>query len=230
MTGLVTLSNGSEVSLPLVTDDALACFETFRVNASLLPKLPASLRPLKFPGKTYCVVMIADYRTMSIGPYQEMVVMSPVIYRGEARPPARTGFFVHEIAVTSEVSRLTGKEVWGFPKYLADIRFENTTGKIKASMKGPDTAFEISLPRWGLPLPAVAPLPIFTVKGGNLLLSYIKMKGILFLCPPGMARISLHTESSTLAVLGKSARALVSGFMKVSRATLAGPVFEQRLE
>ncbi len=225
----VTLSDGSEVSLPLLTDDALVCFAGFMAKAGSLPVPPGPLSALSLAGRTPCVLMVADYRSMSIGPYREMVVMSPVRYLGKGGPPISRGVFVHEIAVTSEISMLTGREVWGFPKYLADIRLDDSSGGIKAEMRSERSAFELSLPGRGLPLPASAPLPVFTVKDGRLLLSYIRMKGVLYLSVPMTARLELKSDTSSLAFLGGSARAGISGFMRVTKAALAGAVFEEKL-
>jgi hypothetical protein len=226
MTELFKLSDGNEVSLPLVCDEALACFLAFPARVDSLPRLPGVLKHLGVGGRTICALLIADYRSMSIGPYREMVVMAPVKYKGEARPPVTRGVFVHEIAVTSEVSRLTGIEVWGFPKYLADINIDQKPGGINVKMQSLKTAFRASLPGWGIPLPASAPLPVFTVRESRLLLSYIKMKGLMHLSPPAAAKISVESGDSALSFLGGSKRAFASGFMKVKRATLGSAVFE----
>jgi len=229
MTELFKLSDGNEVSLPLVCDEALACFMAFPARVNSLPQLPGGLKPLAVGGRTICALLLADYRSMSIGPYREMVMMAPVRYKGGARPPVTRGVFVHEIAVTSEVSRLTGMEVWGFPKYLADITVDQGPGGIKIKMESHKSAFEASLPGWGIPVPAKAPLPVFTVKEGKLLLSYIKMKGLMYLAPPATAKIKMSSGQSTLSFLGESKRAVASGFMKVKKATLGEAVFEDDL-
>lgn len=229
MTNTFTLSNGNEVSLPLVCDDALTCFMVFTAALKSLPELPTALAPLSVGGRTLCVLLVADYRRMSIGPYREMVVMSPVRYRGGGRPPIRRGVFVHEIAVTSEISRMVGREVWGFPKYVADIGFSEVGMRIGVTMKSDASAFNLRMPRWGPPLPAGAPLPVFTVRAGKLLLSYIKMKGLFVLAPPLLARIDSISAGSSLSFLGGSARSAVSGFMKVSKATLGGSEFQEDL-
>jgi len=230
MTEPFTLSDGTEISLPLVADDALACFGTFLADRRALPELPGPLRPVALGAKTACVVMVADYRRMSIGPYHEMVVMAPVVYRGGGRPPTRRGVFVHEIAVTSEVSRLTGREVWGFPKYMAEININEEGPGIRVTVKSERSSFELSIPRWGLPVPASAPLPVFTELGGKLLLSYIKMRGMMRLSAPYTAKLISTGETSTLSFLGASSRAIASAFMKVSNATLGAPAFEEKIQ
>lgn len=84
----------------------------------------------------HCVVNIStfEYRTSDLGPYNEVSIGIPVmldepspLFVGTLRklPEALKVFIVH-LPVTTEIARDAGVDLAGYPKFLADITFEQT--------------------------------------------------------------------------------------------------------
>ena len=72
-----------------------------------------------------------QYNWTTFGPYNEAVLSLMVEHRG--RPMA----YVLQIAVTSEPPMLGGREIWGFPKKLADIQFRDDRDMIFGKIERP---------------------------------------------------------------------------------------------
>jgi hypothetical protein len=151
VTEQVALSNGIRMGLPLhVTESRGAVLAGLADHEALAEILaPQQLRPLKvLPGKGLVMFFFMDYESTALGPYQELVVLIAASRKsGEPRPVLDAiegfihllavyvplisgklssstgdyGFYTWKLWVTSEVSRLAGLEVWGFPKSLAQI-------------------------------------------------------------------------------------------------------------
>lgn len=90
--------------------------------ASVLPPL---LEPTPSPTR---FVVFADYPDTTIGPYREVVVLVSATHRGQP------GLFCPLIYVTSDAALCAGREVWGFPKKLADITVTVRRDKVRARL------------------------------------------------------------------------------------------------
>ncbi len=89
--------------------------------------IPDGFQPI--PGG-FWVVLFADYPQSTIGPYKEMVVLISVTFRDVV------GLYCPLIYVTSDVALCQGREVWGFPKKLAQIEVTSTTtGEVLCSLE-----------------------------------------------------------------------------------------------
>ncbi|MHB1503741.1 MAG: acetoacetate decarboxylase family protein [Acidimicrobiales bacterium] len=88
-----------------------------------LPERPAELPPsLEGRPGGLGVVVFADYPESTIGPYREVVVLVPGVFNGEDVA------FCPRIYVTTDVALCQGREIWGFPKKMADIEVTATLG------------------------------------------------------------------------------------------------------
>ena len=82
----------------------------------------------------HCVVNISafEYHQSDIGPYNELSVGVPIVldrpsplFVGTLSPvPTVPQVYIHQLPVTTEIARDAGIELYGFPKFLADIAFE----------------------------------------------------------------------------------------------------------
>lgn len=73
------------------------------------------------PGVTELEIWAADYRQMDIlQPYRELAVLAPVQLSRPEQLPVE-GTFVLQMVVTSEEARWAGVDIFGFPKFVADI-------------------------------------------------------------------------------------------------------------
>lgn len=131
----VTLSTGETVALPLRTEATVvgAAFGASRARAKEL--LPDGLSPLPTrPGRTAVTFLCAEYREVgggAVDPYGEFGVVVPVAPGLGRSPslgaaPARgVGGYVWYLPVTTDAGRALGEEIWGYPKVVADVQFED---------------------------------------------------------------------------------------------------------
>jgi hypothetical protein len=135
-TPVETLSTGHRVRLPLaVTFDAFG--GAFLARAGRLrERLPAACVPVQIaPGVGTIVLAGVDYRDVGgFDPYGEFAVIVPCVRGGQDVPllgalTGEIGGHVDFLPVTTEASVALGREIWGYPKVLADVRFDRRGGE-----------------------------------------------------------------------------------------------------
>ncbi|HWO89848.1 MAG TPA: acetoacetate decarboxylase family protein [Gemmatimonadales bacterium] len=105
-----------------------------RLVRALLPD--DSLQPVQIvPGLAVITIAAFEYRVMAtLKPYKEVAIMVPVRHQPERNPPALpllwpeaydVGFWIDHLPVTTEQAQVAGVTVWGLPKVLATITFED---------------------------------------------------------------------------------------------------------
>jgi len=142
---------GGSCEVPILYSDVFAVAGVFTAPTLKLKELlPTSkLVPAEiYPGKGLLGFLATDYRETSIGPYKEFIIMVPARYRPRFNPPllpvlrmsASLSFevFIWQLPLTSEVGLHAGIDIWGFPKFLADIDFseDESTVSCKLSEEG----------------------------------------------------------------------------------------------
>lgn len=93
-----------------------------------LEALPA---PLSLSEPATAILSFFEYSWTTFGPYNEAILSLMVEHRG--RP---LNYIMH-IAVTTEPPMLAGREIWGFPKKLAQIEFKRERDMIYATLERP---------------------------------------------------------------------------------------------
>lgn len=101
----------------------------------LRERLPAECVPLRIaPGVGTIVLVGMDYRDVGeFEPYGEFAVIVPCVRGGRDVPllgalTGEIGGHVDFLPVTTETSVALGREIWGYPKVLADVRFARRGG------------------------------------------------------------------------------------------------------
>ena len=108
--------------------------------------LPDNLEPLLLPGRNAAAgLFMMDYRNSTLGPYGEVGIGIQAVRKGTGATligylwdmvanvfhvdemlslfgQEDSGLYVVTLPVTTQVSVAGGREVWGFPKYLAEMR------------------------------------------------------------------------------------------------------------
>ncbi len=95
------------------TRSIVVAFET-DLDAAL-EALPA---PLVLTEPATAILSFYEYQWTTFGPYNEAILSLLVEHKG------RPMNYVMHIAVTTEPPMLAGREIWGFPKKLAQIEFK----------------------------------------------------------------------------------------------------------
>lgn len=101
------------------------------------------------PGRAVIGLHCFEYRHSDIGPYNEVSLSIGVEYGRTAMPgPAKllqavlTGdyhAYVVQLPVTTELALVGGVDIFNFPKYLADITFEETSSERSCSLRDRET-------------------------------------------------------------------------------------------
>ena len=133
------LSTGVRIGLPVRYYDWSAIMAHFPVPVSAVRKLlPTSkLKPAQLlPGTAILSMVAMEYRQIAdVAPYNEFGIMVPVLYEPTANIPGlpllfphwfrRFGLYVHHLPVTTQAAYDFGVEIWGYPKFVAEISFED---------------------------------------------------------------------------------------------------------
>lgn len=121
------LVEGREIALPVVVRDATVVTASFVVPAAGIRRLlDPRLEVAALLGRTLCIVTCVEYRDNDLGRYDEVGVA--FLVRCPHVSP-RVGAYIHRLPVTTAFSCAAGREVWGFPKIVADIRRSDARGR-----------------------------------------------------------------------------------------------------
>ena len=84
------------------------------------------------PGITFVSFTASEMRQISLlEPYNEFGICIPVRYETAESGAAIPGIFVFSMPVTTEEARWGGVEIYGYPKFIAEITF-NDQGKVRS--------------------------------------------------------------------------------------------------
>jgi hypothetical protein len=127
--------SGRTFRLPFLYYDFSRITATFPAPIPEIQKvLPSEkLTPVEIQKNTTLVTFVAyEYRKMEgINPYNEFGVTIPTIHKEKNLP----GSYVTHLPVTTEQARWGGVEIYGFPKFLADISFEEKENVCKSQVR-----------------------------------------------------------------------------------------------
>jgi hypothetical protein len=140
----VALSTGMRIGLPVRYYDWSWISALFPAPvAKVLRLLPSNeLKPiLLMPGTTMVALAAFEYRKIAdVEPYNEFAISVPVQYEPAINVPGlpllfhpvlspqwyrKVGMYVHHLPVTTQAARDFGVEIWGYPKFIAEISFED---------------------------------------------------------------------------------------------------------
>lgn len=177
---------------------------------TLLPT--ASLEPVEIlPGLAVITIAAFEYRRMAtLAPYNEVAIMVPVRHEPDRNIPLLpllwpesydVGFWVHHLPVSTEEARVAGVTVWGLPKVLATIAFEDL-GWMRRCELGEDGQHVLTLTSaTGETRLESRPFYAYSMLNGQLLKSLVDTRGQYHAWyVPGRASVELgrHPVASTL--------------------------------
>jgi hypothetical protein len=138
---------GGTCGVPILYRDVFAVAGIFVAPTLPLKNLlPTNkLAPAEIlPGKGLLAFIAFDYRDTSIGPYRELGIAIPARYEPRFNPPlfpalrmaASLSFeaYVWQLPVTSEIALHAGIDIWGYPKFLADIDFTDDAKMVSCTL------------------------------------------------------------------------------------------------
>ena len=138
-----TLSTGVTIDLPVEYYDWTFINTAFPAPLDKVKRiLPTEkLQPiLLLPGITLVQIGAFEYRRIKgVAPYNELAVSIPVQYEPKSNYPckpiihyplfypekySRFGMYIHKLPVTTQEALTFGKDIWGFPKTVDEIAFQ----------------------------------------------------------------------------------------------------------
>lgn len=134
-------AGGYEYRTPTFYQDMTTLNVAFLTPQRRIRKLLPSrkMKPLRMtPRHGITAITAFEYRESDIGPYNEVAISFPVTM-GDRRPPMFFGTmralqeptaYVWQLPVTTEIARYGGVELYGFPKFIAEIEFTSDNGWI----------------------------------------------------------------------------------------------------
>lgn len=118
-------ASGRTFRLPFLYYDFSRITASFPAPTNKIKEILPSkkLQPVEIKQNASIVMFIAyEYRKMEgIAPYNEFGIAIPTTYKANNLP----GSYVTHLPVTTEQARWGGVEIYGFPKFIADITFED---------------------------------------------------------------------------------------------------------
>jgi acetoacetate decarboxylase len=108
--GVFTWKDSDFVLLDYLTDAKSA--------AAFLPEQLSTFPIAELPGYAAVKQVWAHYRESSVGPYDELIILIPCLYKGQMY------VFNPLIYVTTDEAMASGREVGGYPKKIGDIHME----------------------------------------------------------------------------------------------------------
>jgi acetoacetate decarboxylase len=93
--------------------------------------LQALPEPLAIAEPATAVLSFYEYPWTTFGPYNEAILSLLVEHKGHPMS------YIMHIAVTTEPPMLAGREIWGFPKKLAQIEFKSEKDMVYGTLERP---------------------------------------------------------------------------------------------
>jgi hypothetical protein len=207
----VATTSGGDVELPIFFPDASSLALWYFVEPERAAPLISidKLDLILVAGKALVNFCLFEYRQSTIGPYNEAATMIAVKPKGAVapivpllsllRPLDRNvvGFEVIDLPVTTEASCVSGREIWSFPKFVADIALSQVGKAMSGSVRLLDGKGEI-VSLSGVVGPGVwAPVPdmaAYQPHRGRLERTHVNTRGGGRISLPGTIR--LHVGNS----------------------------------
>jgi hypothetical protein len=196
-------------------------------TANVQKLLPSQrLLPIeRSPGTAEIFMAGMEYRHVDIlFPYNEFGIMVPATYHAEEHAPGEPGYLYRHLPVTTEDARWTGVENYGFPKFLADISFEETADlqRCRLEVEGREIlTLEVTK---GATEPQSWEIHNYTVREGALVTSLFQAQGPNHTSgAPGGARCALgdHPLAEELRALGMELTSVRHQYAPQVQATLS---------
>jgi len=241
-----TVSHGQAVfELPVLyfRDDFFCLFYTADPR-KVKARMPSDrLHPvLLTSGKAMVGIAAFNYLETTIGPYGEVAVVIPAVYRSspppylapalmEARYPG-FGLLVVHLPVTKTVARDAGRGEWGYTKFVANMRFTISPEFMESRLSGEVShMLTLRVARKGFVMKDRKPLVTYSVRRNNLIRTRIPQRGLyrINIMPRGSNLVlGNHPVSDSIRGLGLAARPFLSRYYLERSAILPSGVVVER--
>lgn len=210
-----------KVRMPVEIRDADACAATFLVDEGAAREIiaPTGLEPLRVAGRALSSLVFVRYVDGDLGPYHEFGLT--LMVRGH---DGGIGVYIPWLPVNQSFTCAAGREIWGFPKEIADIEVTPVRRGKRCAVRIDDRPVVTMETAGGIPSPGGM--------GGASIAAYTLMDGVLRRTPwvmnpagvrmgVGGTKIELgnHPVADRMRALGLPKRALFSSRIGLLRMT-----------
>ena len=138
--------HGQKVKMPVFYYDNTSFTAMFTASTDKVrPFLPhPDMRPIElFPGRCLMAFMAFEYRKSDLGPYNEFCIGVGITFRKSQLPLATMtsqflrrslSAYIWHLPVTTELARVGGVDLYGYPKFIAEIDFSREPGRIRCDL------------------------------------------------------------------------------------------------
>ncbi len=227
------------VDFPVLVRDASVASATFlvpsRAAERLLPSVELAIAE-PIPGRALVSLAAIDYLDNDLGTYREFAVSIVVRERAGSSLPflglplafrsGKAGAYIHRLPVTTEFSRDAGRGIWGYPKIVATITFDDTAERRVARLDvDGQHAVTLTVRRGGRRSFPDAPLVSYGATDGPLrrTTALFAGDGLGFRLGGASVEVGDHEIGRELKMLGFPRRALSSSWIEHMRASFGPP-------
>ena len=139
---------GQSIEFPILYYDLRCITSIFTARTDRLKKLlpHPNFRPIEmWPGIGMLGISAFEYRDTSIGPYNEIAVAIPIKFPPGFTMPGLSALsmmrknifpvYIFHLPVTTEIALNVGIHFWNYPKFLADIVFQDRGDNVEVTLK-----------------------------------------------------------------------------------------------
>ena len=139
---------GESIDFPILYYDFRMISATFTAKTTKIKQiLPHSnFKPIEiFPGTGMIIIVAFEYRDTSIGSYNEIGMAVPVQFPPKFIFPGlsaismmrknRFSVYIRHLPVTTEIARKGGVYFYNYPKFLAEISFQDLDDKLEVTLR-----------------------------------------------------------------------------------------------
>jgi len=229
-----------EGKLPVFYYDNTAMTAIYTASTAMVRRaLPLpDMHPVEvWKGRSLVAFTAFEYRRTDIDPYNEFSISFPITFRKRSIPGltvlsmmARRYFtaYVWQLPVTTERARKGGVDMYGYPKFLADIVFSHEGNMLVCALsEGGRNILTLKGKKIRTSEEKVNRFKTFSIKDGVPLAANVYMNPIEFgkSISRGAARLTLgnHDIAGKLREMDLSEKPLFFQYMPVMEAILYGP-------
>jgi len=142
---------GQPMEFPIFYYDVRFVTAIFTAKTSALKKLLPHRRfkPIQiWPGTGMLGIAAFEYHDTSIGPYNEVAIAIPIKFPSRFVVPGLSALkmmrkklfpvYIHHLPVTTEIALKAGIHFYNYPKFLAEITFQDRDERLEVTLKEKD--------------------------------------------------------------------------------------------
>ena len=143
--------SGQPIEFPILYYDLRCITSIFTAKTDNLKKLlpHSNFKPIEmWPGTGMLGITAFEYHDTSIGPYNEIAITIPIKFPPDFIIPGLAAIsmmrknnfpvYICHLPVTTEIAKKVGIHFWNYPKFLANITFQDKDDNLEVTLKEDD--------------------------------------------------------------------------------------------